>query len=56
MAFDTVDYNIVIERLQAFGIDGCALKWSKSYVFGRTQYVRRGAVRSFVVHLLCGVP
>ena len=56
-AFDTVDHDILIKRLQAsFGIDGCALKWFQSYLFGRTQYVRRGATCSLVVHLLCGVP
>jgi len=56
-AFDTVDHDILIERLQtSFGIDGCALKWFQSYLLGRTQYVRRGAVRSLVVHLLCGIP
>ena len=55
-AFDTIDHDILIERLQtSFGIDGCALKWFQSYLLGRTQYVRRGAVRSLVVHLLCGV-
>jgi len=56
-AFDTVDHDILTERLQTgFGIDGCALKWFRSYMLVRTQYVRRGAVRSLVVHLLCGVP
>jgi len=55
-AFDTVDHDILIERLQTnFGIDGSALKWFQSYLLGRTQYVRRGAVCSLVVHLLCGV-
>ena len=37
-AFDTVDHDILIERLQtSFGIDGCALKWFQSYLLGRTQ-------------------
>ena len=40
----------------SFGIDGVALKWFRSYVLGRTQYVRRGASSSSVVHMLCGVP
>ena len=56
-AFDTVDHDILIERLQAsFGIDGSALQWFQSYLLGRTQYVRRGAACSLVVYLLCGVP
>jgi len=49
-AFDTVDHDILIERLQAsFGIDGSALQWFQSYLLGRTQYVRRGATCSLVV-------
>jgi len=56
-AFDTVNHDILLQRLQvSFGIDGVALKWFRSYVLGRTQYVRRGVSSSSVVHLLCGVP
>jgi len=56
-AFDTVDHNILLQRLQqTFGIDGNMHRWFRSYLVGRTQYVRRGALRSFITRLLCGVP
>ena len=36
-AFDTVDYEILLDRLQlAFGIRGTAFKWIESFVTGRT--------------------
>lgn len=56
-AFDTVDHDILLQRLRtSFGINHTALKWFKSYLTGRTQYVRRGSSRSTTVCLLCGVP
>ena len=56
-AFDTVDHVILLSRLkQTFGVDGTAHRWFRSYLLGRTQYVRRGATRSTITRLLCGVP
>jgi len=56
-AFDTVDQDILLQRLQtSFGIGGAALKWFQSYLTSRTQYVRRGTARSTIVQLICGVP
>ena len=56
-AFDTVDYNILLQRLQtSYGVNGSALQWFRSYLVGRTQRVRRGATISSAVHLVCGVP
>ena len=56
-AFDTVDHASMLQRLQqTFGIDGAAHRWFRSYLIGRTPYVRRGTLRSFITRLLCGVP
>ena len=39
-AFDTIDHNILIQRLDTtFGIRGTALGWFESYLKGRTQTV-----------------
>jgi len=55
-ALDTVDYNILLQRLQtSYSMNGSALQWFLSYVVGRTQRVRRGATISSAVHLVCGV-
>ena len=56
-AFDTVDHDILLQRLQmSFGINDVALQWFQSYLLGRSQYVRRGNARSTIVTLMCGVP
>ncbi len=39
-AFDTIDYNILLNRLENFvGISGSALAWFKSYLSDRHQFV-----------------
>lgn len=56
-AFDTVDHNILLRRLQAtYGFDGVALRWFRSYLTGRSQSVRAGGSRSTKVAVSCGVP
>jgi hypothetical protein len=56
-AFDTVDHDILFRRLNAScGINGTAIQWFRSYLTGRSQYVRRGSVESSTVRLVCGVP
>jgi hypothetical protein len=56
-AFDIVDHNILLRRLNtSYGINGTAIQWFRSYLTGRSQYLRRGSVRSFIVRLVCGVP
>jgi len=56
-AFDTVDHSILCKRLQlAFGLDGQVLEWFRSYLHDRSQYVRRGMLKSLSVLLVCGVP
>ena len=39
-AFDTVDYEILVQRLQTtYGISDVAHRWFRSYLLGRSQYV-----------------
>ena len=56
-AFDTIDHNILINRLEKrYGITGNALRWFKSYLTGRTQSVNINGVESEKRPLKYGVP
>jgi len=55
-AFDTVDYDTLLQRLEtSFSFTDTALSWFQTYLSGRTQYVRCGATRSSAISLVCGM-
>ena len=46
-AFDTVDHQILFDRLQfSYGCEGAVLGWFRSYLTGRSQYIRYNGVQS----------
>ena len=55
-AFDSVDHDILMNKLYKIGLRGRAYSWVKSYLSSRTQAVEIGEAMSETVHLHCGVP
>ena len=56
-AFDTVDHQILLERLKnMFGLTGTVINWITSYLLGRLQKVVVGNANSSAVPLSCGEP
>ena len=55
-AFDTVNHNILFEKLFHYGIRGVPLLWLQSYLNDRKQYVIYDGIRSPLQRISCGVP
>ena len=55
-AFDTNDHNLLIRKLDNYGIRGNSLNWFKSYLKGRIQRVKLNNVSSEWEEIVCGVP
>ena len=55
-AFDTVDHNILIDKLNSCGIKNNSLKWFSSYLSNRKQFIQTGAIKTSSLDIICGVP
>ena len=55
-AFDTVNHEILLKKLEHYGIRGNCLKWFESYLYERTQIVKFGLHRSNKLTISTGVP
>ena len=55
-AFDTVNHEILLTKLQHYGIRGIVLDWFKSYLSDRKQYVSVNGSNSSCLNVNCGVP
>ena len=55
-AFDTVDFDILFDKLEHYGIRGIALNWIKDYFSRRSQFVQFNEHCSNYYNTKCGVP
>ena len=54
--FDYVDHNILLHKLNHYGIRGLSLDWFTSYLSDRRQFVSLGCIDSDVHTISYGVP
>ena len=55
-AFDTVDHDLLMSKLAAYGITGGPHQWFSSYLKRREQYCQITGVRSSRRVIQCGIP
>ena len=55
-ALDTLDHQILLNKLKYYGVNDISLKWFSSYLTGRQQYVEIDGYSSGLLPLITGVP
>ncbi len=54
--FCTINHQILINKLEQYGIRGLAPQWVQSYLRNRKQFVKMGDCQSECLNIVCGVP
>ena len=51
-----MNHNILLQKLEHYGIHGDTLAWFKFYLSDRKQYVHINGINSEITTVTCGVP
>ena len=54
--FDTVNHEILISKLENYGIRGKKLLWFISYLTNRTLFIKYNNLNTSFQKIVCGVP
>ena len=55
-ASDTIDHDILLQKLTLYDIQDIMLKWFKDYLSNRVQYITYNGMKSMREKIKCGVP
>ena len=55
-AFDTVNHDILLQKLSMYGIQDTAFDWFRDYLTNMSQYVTYNFKKSTKENISCGVP
>ena len=55
-AFDTVNHDLLVSKLNVYGIRGIAIHWLSNYLTNRKQYVNVDGHSSNLLDVTCGLP
>jgi hypothetical protein len=55
-AFDSLNHNILLAKLEHYGVRGVALSWFASYLSNRFHYMEYNGDCSLLRLIVCGVP
>ena len=55
-AFDTVDHDLLLQKLIVYGVRGITYDWLSNYLRNRRQYVKVDDHSSSLLDVTCGVP
>ena len=55
-AFDTANHNLLLKKMEMYGIRGLPLQWFTNYLTNRQQYLSLAGMESSRQTVVCGVP
>ena len=55
-AFDTVNHQMLLQKLEYYGIRGITNDWFKSYLYNKKQFVSLDSFKSDMLHVSCRLP